>query len=55
MIKELLDKIRSKETYYIRMQLVYMWIKQEHITLAQFLILIAEIRKMEDTEPDLIT
>jgi hypothetical protein len=42
----MIEKLKNKPSYEIRMSIIYMWIKQEHISKAEFLQLIEEVRKM---------
>jgi hypothetical protein len=46
MIKELIQKLEEKKDYHERMGIIYMWVKQEHITKAMFLELIEAVQKM---------
>ena len=46
MIKELIEKLQTKKDYHERMSVIYMWIKQEHITKSMFIQLIEAIQKM---------
>jgi hypothetical protein len=48
MIKELIEKLQSKKDYHERMSVIYMWVKQEHITKSQFIQLVDEVKKMND-------
>ena len=46
MIKELIEKLQTKKDYNERMSVIYMWVKQEHITKSMFIQLIESIQKM---------
>jgi len=46
MIKELIEKLQTKKDYHERMSVIYMWVKQEHITKSMFIQLIEAIQKM---------
>ena len=48
MIKELIEKLQNKKDYHERMSVIYMWVKQEHITKSQFIQLVDEVKKMND-------
>ena len=47
MIKELIEKLQVKKDYHERMGVIYMWVKQEHITKSMFIELIEEVQKMK--------
>jgi hypothetical protein len=46
MIKELIETLRVKKDYHERMGIIYMWVKQEHITKLMFIQLVKEVEKM---------
>ena len=46
MINELIEKLQTKKDYHERMGVIYMWVKQEHITKSMFIQLMEEIKKM---------
>ena len=47
MIKDLIEKLQVKKDYHERMGVIYMWVKQEHITKSMFIELIEEVQKMK--------
>ena len=47
MIEELIEKLQVKKDYHERMGVIYMWVKQEHITKSMFIELIEEVQKMK--------
>ena len=51
MIKDLIEKLQVKKDYHERMGVIYMWVKQEHITKSMFIELIEEVQKMKATNP----
>ena len=47
MIKELIEKLLIKDNYEERMSVIYMWVKQEHITKSMFIQLIEAVQKID--------
>ena len=47
MIKELIEKLKSKKTYEEKMSLIFIWVKQEYITKSMFIQLVNEIHKVD--------